>query len=546
MLRRKNKAAYNLNQLTKAHSRSLEPQQIETSFSYKIHLREEEHTTRYPKVYVTQSYFLFPQQMKITPHSYPVENFYRDIKSYINFRIPKLSFREIIGLSDNPHRSPLKKIRRELSETALSDFRGDKDDFLRQEARMFACSLHNFIERKSSKLDRLIDKTIKNTPPEEKANGHVLFERIEISVSKAVRIFREWQRTAEPESFEKSEILQEEFNLVDEYIVQNYRDFILGVMQKIEPIRLTREDATLIKRLLKKHLRALRIYSKQKGYQWVDSESSKEELEVYLFRKGLLKRKIWSALYLDARSKPLFRLQKQVGSMIAAGFAGAWAVSAEILLQTNASNPGISRSYGFSTFIIATALIMAYIMKDRIKEIGKGYFNSGIFRKLPDSNNKIVYPKDNSGQDDFVVGNFSETVRYHKQEKLEEEICEVLHKAGIDEDESKSVVCYEQRLSIHEKPIRALKRKIRAVYGFYRLNIGNLLGPLDHPLETGLVPTQELASVERTFPKVYHIDLLIKIGVDSSSPSNPAFHVFRITVDKNGIARVERRYPISP
>lgn len=540
--RKEKQSSYSLNQLTKANARLLEPQQIETSFSYKIHLREEEHSVRYPKTYITQSYFFFPQQMKISPHSYPVENFYRDIKSYINFRIPKLSFREIIGLSDNPHRSPLKKLRRELSETSSFNFGDQKEDFLRQEARMFACSLYNFMERKLSKISRLIDSTIKNTPPEKNADAEILNERIHNSITKAVRIFREWHRTTKPQSFEKSKRLQEEFDLVDEYIVQVYKDFLLNTMEKLELVRLVREDRKSLKRLFKTHLRALRVYARSMGYAWVDSESSTQELENYLFRKGSLKRKIWSALYLDARSRPLFRLQKQVGSMIAAGFAGAWAVSAEILLQSNAAGPVASKSYGFSTFIIATALIMAYIMKDRIKEIGKGYFNGGLFRKLPDSSNKIVYPKDNSGQDDVIVGNFSETVRYHKADQLNDELNEICKLAGIDEDESKSVVCYEQRLSIKEKPIRALKRKIRAVYGFYRFNVGNLLGPLDNPFETGLVPTQGLSSVKRQFPKVYHLDLLIRIG--SSDPnSTPSFHAFQLTLDKNGISRVERIFP---
>ena len=55
--------------------------------------------------------------------------------------------------------------------------------------------------------------------------------------------------------------------------------------------------------------------------------------------------------------------------MIAAGFAGFWAVSAEILINQN--NSSGAQTLNTSGFILVTALVLAYILKDRIKELGK-------------------------------------------------------------------------------------------------------------------------------------------------------------------------------
>lgn len=522
-------------QFIKTQARVIEPNQFETSFSYKVKVQEEDKADNFPTHYITESYFFFPPQINISRKSYPIESFYRDMKSYINFRIPKLSFREIIGLTKNPNRSPLKKIRRELADAEKFQAPED-DDFLRQEARMFGCSFYNFLGRKINKIQQRIDK-ISDDPNQDSVQA--LSALIEQSLTKAISVFREWRRTVKPSGFEKSKQLQCEFDLVDEYIVHILRDFLLSCLEKVESLKINRKDRSKIYKSIQLRLRGLRIYCKRQKYDWVDSNSEKRDREKYLFRKGWLKRKVWSALYLDARSKPLFRLQQQIGAMLAAGFAGTWWVAAELLFQLDRGMRTQTQSYGYTTFFFATAIILAYILKDRIKDLGKGYLQGGIFGRLPDSNNEIIHPKDYSGQRDIAIGHFSETANYLHHSRVPADILRIMENHTVDEDDLKTVICYRQQIRLKEKPIRDLKRKIRAVYGFYRLNIGKLLGPLDQPIELGLVPTENLHFTEREFPKVYHIDLVIKSRGQSSKLLPPKYKLFRLTISKFGIQRID-------
>lgn len=532
----KNKSTFNhYGQFIKTQARIIEPNQFETSFSYKIRVQEEDRPENFPTHYITESYFFFPPQINISRKSYPIDSFYRDMKSYINFRIPKLSFREIIGLTKNPNRSPLKKIRRELADGENVQTPED-DDFLRQEARMFGCSFYNFLGRKINKIQQRINN-IGDDPSQESV--HALTDLIEQSLTKAISIFREWRRTVKPSGFEKSKKLQHEFDLVDEYIVHILKDFLLSNLQKVESLKINRKDRSKIYKTIQLHLRGLRIYCKRHKYDWIDSSSEERDREKYLFRKGWLKRKVWSALYLDARSKPLFRLQQQIGAMLAAGFAGTWWVAAELLFQLDRGMRTQTQSYGYTTFFFATAIILAYILKDRIKDLGKGYLQGGIFGRLPDSNNEIIHPKDYSGQRDIVIGQFTETANYLRPSRVPADILRIVENHTVDEDDQKTVICYQQQIRLKEKPIRDLRRKIRAVYGFYRLNIGKLLGPLDQPIEHGLVPTENLHFTEREFPKTYHIDLVIKARGQSSKLLPPKYKLFRLTISKFGIQRID-------
>ena len=97
-----------LNRLVKTELRIIEDLQFEASFSYKIGQKSEDAYIE-AGTYEASSYFYFPPQMRVSSSNYPIENFYRDMKSYINFRIPKLSYREMMGLTNNPQRSPLQK-----------------------------------------------------------------------------------------------------------------------------------------------------------------------------------------------------------------------------------------------------------------------------------------------------------------------------------------------------------------------------------------------------------------------------------------------------
>ncbi|MFY7930915.1 MAG: hypothetical protein ACOVS5_18760, partial [Oligoflexus sp.] len=479
--------------LVKTDMRILEPMQMEASFQYRLMIKHDGQVL-YPEYYEVESYFIFPPQMRLAPHTYPVESFYRDLKSYINFRIPKLSFKEIMGTTDNPERSPLKKIREELEAGPLDV---QRLSFIRQEAQIFASSFHTFVQRKSRRLQRLLEKTKRQRFRASDTEATVLAEKygetFEESLLKIRAIYREWRLLiVNPQG----EVLDGTLRPIDEYILHSVHDFLLQQDRGLADSFLPDPITIRWKHMLKTLLRALRMHSTKQGYQWVDEKSGEFDLEHYFYHRGSLKRAVWSALYLDTRTKPLFKLQRQAGAMIAAGVAGVWAVLADLSIRaTHGYNNLTSGAIGLSTVILVSGLTLAYILKDRIKELGRGYFQGGLFGRLPDNSSKIIY-QSNSHRKPLQLGFHDEKVRYINPSRIPDELNHILHLAHNErwEQEPHTIIRYTKRIGLRGKAVRPLKRKIRAIYTFFRLNVAHFLGSLDLPYEELLVPTRKLGA----------------------------------------------------
>ncbi len=530
-----------MHRLVKTELRIVEPMQMEASFQYRLMVKDPSKDVIYPDRYEVDCYFVFPPQMRISQSTYPIESFYRDLKSFINFRIPKLSYKEIIGSVENLERSPLRKI---IDELESSSPMAEKQRFLEQEARIFACSFYTFTQRKVKRLQKQIEKIkryrIGDVEVLEAAQVK-LAEIFKESYDKIHHIFREWQKILQLPAAQEAQIA-EILKPIDEYVTINIHDFILNIDRSLYDIRLPETGSVHWRHYLRKALRGLRIYCCRQGYRWIDDGSSELELERYYYHRGTLKRQVWSALYLDTRTKPLFKIQRQAGAMIAAGVAGVWAVMADLTIRWNTGffSNGSMPSLGFSTFLIVSAATLAYILKDRIKEYGKGYFKGGLFGRLPDNSSKIIY-QSNSRRKSLHIGYHEEKVSFLDPKALPDDLHGVLKDLAHErwDQEPHAVICYRKRIDLRGKKIKRLRHKIRAIYTFFRLNVANFLAPLDSPYEELLIPTRNLETSSRLFPKVYHIDLIMKITARMDEQNGSFFQYYRLVINKSGIKRID-------
>lgn len=123
-----------------------------------------------------------------------------------------------------------------------------------------------------------------------------------------------------------------------------------------------------------------RWYALKRGYTWIDENSSDGHVERYMYRRGVLKRRTWGVLYLNIRKRPLFEFQRQLGAMAAAGMAALWWVVAMYFITLRGGaflggNATVSDDFWKTNgFLIMTASMIAYVLKDRIKENGRNFF----------------------------------------------------------------------------------------------------------------------------------------------------------------------------
>ena len=89
-------------------------------------------------------------------------------------------------------------------------------------------------------------------------------------------------------------------------------------------------------------------------------------MKTYLYRASVLKKYAASVLFLQVDVKPDGQSWTHLAQSIAAGIAMIFATGIAFLFQAR---------YGNFTFPLFIALVLGYMFKDRIKEIGRDLFS---------------------------------------------------------------------------------------------------------------------------------------------------------------------------
>lgn len=515
-----------LGDLVRLEIKATQGLQLETSFSYRLRTKEGI-KKGIPKEFHVESFFFLPSQLNLNSSTYPIESFYRDMKSFINFRIPRLSYKELVGIGKNHINSPLFRIEQFILQNANRALNQQKRKYLLQELRVWACALHNYTERRLQKLRKIESHRHHHGLKEDISTNSLRRQKIQ-NLRNISHIFRVWSATLQKlfnqyESFSwDSEILS-----IDEYVFMLSRDFTFE-MQRLS--RIITNNPAYMNREIKVRLRLLRWYAHHRGFFWLEAQTPDSEIEDYIYKKAALKREIWSSLYLETRAQSLFKFRKQLGAMLAAGFAGFWAVLAEILINRNGSN---TRTLNTSGFILITALVLAYILKDRIKELGRTRFKSGLFGRLPDSQSKLLFDAGNT-QRSVEVGTYSEKAYYDKIDNIPKDMPREI----LDHNLNGDYIYYSKRIMVYRNRILKLGLKIRAIYDFFRISMQPLMFYVENNTEEVFLTDRKLNYIVDTMPKVYKIDLVFKISGKVKPKHKAIWRHYQITVSKNRIHHI--------
>jgi hypothetical protein len=534
-----------------AHDRT----QLETVFDYPV-IPNLAGATRKQK-YVVEAWFFYPPQMAVSPQTYTKDRFYADLRPLVRFREPRFSFRELIGLTGS--RSPIKFLEDYVKQVAD----GHPPVTIQRaisEARIFGCSFASYFLKRMGKRTKAIRKVHKYiaTVYDERGQGvesleHYLDETREL-LSKALYLLKQWRKLLiEAESLNQDYLrpLVNELKFVDEYCTYRLRDGLANLMRvatEIDPRLVPEIDYLAFLRRCVALNRLERWYAKKRGYAWIDEDSSDDEVERYMHRRGVLKRRTWGVLYLSIRTRPLFEFQRQLGAMAAAGLAALWWVIAMyfITLRGGAFVGGNAAAetdfWQSSGFLIVTASMIAYVLKDRIKENGRSFFSGKIFSQLPDNSERILYEPATEAA--IEVGNVNEYTHFVPPEDLPVEVKQLRIQSYSDdleaEDAPKSIIHYKKVVELYPRAISLMDYPIRAVHDILRINIAGYLTRLDDPQAgTDIISIDgRLSSLK--LPKVYHMHIVLRHSLQHRRDKQVVYDHFRMVLNKRGIIRIER------
>lgn len=524
--------------------------QVEALFDYYLSRTDQTTSTRDAKLrYRVEAFLFFPRQFGLNAMTYPKDQFYNDIRPLIRFREPKLGFKRIRGLRPNED-SPLVYLKRYVQDLLEGRHSADTELHAVSEARLFACCLISTFLRNVDKWRRRFSKFNPEAHPAPWEVTASYLSRITALIEK-MQICIDDFRAIRTEAALIADLLgsniQQELSLVDEYCYYRIKDSLAHLLLITEEWRKdeNQPEVCIFHEALRSNLKKNDDHAREQGFMLTSPGDDMRYRERYVKRRGELKRRMWSILFLDLRTVPIFTFQQHFGPMVAAGFAALWAAIAQILLVREAflkDRP--NELLGISGMIFLLLAVLAYVIKDRIKEIGRSYFRSGLFRKLPDHSERIYY--DTPLTNRMEVGNLKEMAKFDKVEALPPTVRAIRAQhaslESLDHDRKDGVLRYTKDV-IMSRDLSILGRyPLKVVHDILRLNIDACLPRLDEPTRQLHTIGEDLDVHTADFPKVYHFDIALTYsqGAAGKESVDERVDYFRLVIDKSGLVRVER------
>jgi len=485
--------------------------QVELKLDYQLEQGRETH-------YRISTYIFVPRSLGITEQSYPKDELYRDIKNYIRIKTPEMSLRDLIEDSS----SPFQKVHQLIQQPGwyLAD---EANSQLIHALRLFGAMFKSSLREHLNLMDRRIQLAFPGAkiPP---LVGNLIDEMSDQSekISSAYRML--YPQINLP--YVKKEVFQA-YSLVDEYlsllIQEAATELYRVVMQYYEDIDQAQYCQKLNEIVEKETLHRL-----SHGYGSILKQD--DENETYAFRASVIKKYVSGVLHLSTDAQREGRGIEQILMAVAAGISMVFATVVAFYFQ---------RVYGSFTFPAFAALVVGYMFKDRIKELGRAIFAGNLQAYLFDRRINI---RTLDGR--YKLATLREKITFMKESEIPQEIRSARQKdpfADLDNDrQGETVICHTKDIVLNADLFQqafAGLPKTNGLNDIIRYDIHPYLKKMDEPVEDQLLLQGGELKVIQSH-KVYHINFVSQY-TSLRSPNEKIYKRMRLVLNRLGIKRIE-------
>ena len=530
--------------------------QLETAFDYKIFdslpkkSRKQGFFRSKYKLQV-EVYLFFPPGMGISPHTYHKQQFYEDLNPYIRLKEPRLGYKELLGLK-KPKQSPLQRMRIVLEQH-------DKLHLREQQlagvecSRIFACSFSAYFLKRIQRRCKKLEKAVNHSDSKNRlAKIDLSLSAWEPQLRESLHVLKEWYQLycSSKKMLQKhAPELQKEMLYALEYCHYRFREGLAKLIHTLnDSEKMIPENLVLrFRKNLMVWLRLQRLYAHTLSFKWINEQADEAGREGYFSRLNSLKKRMWQTLYLEVKPRRSFLIRKQLAYMLAAGFAAIWALLADLWIRfklpANSSvGKGVNDFLELSGLLVIIAFVLAYVMKDRIKETARSRLNKGILGKNPDYSEQILWKDLQSKAHN--LGTIQEWMSFISSEKSlpheVEQIRAVHGKKRLFSGEQ--VVCYRKTIELKPKSLKKIPFSTLSLRDIIRINVKRYITRLGDPVSSYLCLSEKHGSVVLPMPKSYYLDMVLRYSYLSSwrKYEGLALDFNRLVLNKDGLVRIER------
>lgn len=445
-----------------------------------------------------------PNSLDINPSTYPKSKFYRDVKSNVRLITPKFLLREIVDGAA----VPLRHIEAAFSAMASSPTRTAVAEYEYQ-IKMFVAIFKSALRNEMNHICR-------NELP-----GDIDY-LCRAYANNVTRILGEYRR------------LKNIINVpgVPQEVLNYYRfgdEFICDIVDQ-HTLKLVRrlagsphEDYAELIALLSKLIREVEGYRTLMGYGTLKADAPHHNRDL-VFRHGVLKKYIESDLFLKVPKKRDGVVVEQLYYSIAAGLSMIFATVVSFSFQ---------QKFGNFTMPLFIALVISYMLKDRIKELMRFYFAHRIGSKYFDNKATISIKE-------LPIGWMKEGMDFLSERKVPREVMNLRSRSPLLQAENRisdeKIILY--RKSVHIDRDKLERNSIYPTDGIndiIRLHVNSFIQKMDNPqVPLYMLDEQDrLKSVE--CDKVYFLNIVLQYQYDDKIE----YKRFRIAVSRSGIDSID-------
>ena len=485
--------------------------QIEIKLDYELLPGDQTH-------YQISTYIFVPQSLGITKDTYTKADFYRDIQNYIRLKTPTLILRDFTSSSV----SPLATIERIVSIENWASNVQCKERLIRS-FKLLSAMLKSAIREHLNLIQKRIDEALPSSKIE--LMIHNLIEEFLVESKNITHKYRSFYAVfnlpnVDPEVFTA-------YKLIDESISLLIEENAVEMFQTVET-HLKKSDKANFKQKLSDRVRAETRHRKAQGYASFLKEG--DDNEEYVFRVSVLKKYASSVLFLSTAVQREGTRLEHVLFALAAGLSMMFATVVAFYFQYQ---------FGNFTLPVFIALVVGYMFKDRIKDLGRSLFSKYLQHALYDRR-IIISTLDGK----YKLGVLKEKVSFVWEKDIPQDAVAARKRDLMvdlaNDGQGERIICYAKDIVLFTavfKKVFSDMPEIPGLNDIMRYDIRSYLNKTDDAIEKkNYLENGQLKTV--LCHKVYHLNFISSYKSISPRPGK-VYTRSRLVLDQEGIKRVE-------
>ena len=477
---------------------------VHDKFSIEIKLGFNARKKHKTSQFAVNMWLFIPNSLDINPLTYGKKDFYRDLKSNIRLTTPVYLLRDIASGLNSPFLLLEESIRRLASNPSRTNT-ADYEYHIKMFLSILKSALRNEIEHIKS-----------NTIKEDK---FFLINEFAISINQITERYRSLRRIINASTISKE--LLNFYLFGDEFMSNIIEQHAFSLIESFKKNK--NKSITLAKEGVLQIIRCETEYKKGMGYPIVEKDEKIKTREL-VFRLGLLKKFAENELFLTANKKRDGILVEQMYYSVAAGISMIFATAIAFSFQLK---------YGNYTIPLFVALVISYMLKDRIKELSRYYFAHKLGKRYFDHKTKINLKE-------TTIGWSKEAMDFIADDKIPDEVLKIRDRSAILEANNRS---FSEKIILYRKLVKIFRSHLDSntqynttgINDIIRFNISSYVTKMDDP-EFPLFIADENDNIsiingERT----YYLNLVMQLNYEQQTD----YKRYRVALNRKGILDIE-------